>query len=200
MPEIFMPSFPCRTLVLVSLLLFAATAAPLVAGARDRRPDPNYRELAAARPMTGQCSIQLSYQSCQTCCDTSKRVGGIVSALCKGATRGGGALVGGWIGATLGGVFGDLTCEPMMKDSDCYSRCVGKDGDPAPIACADPGDPDEPGVCRQICEQGQHNLGAVGCPANGRIALTCCINEYDPPDEDCSAEFCPGPLCPEECD
>jgi hypothetical protein len=155
-----------------------------------------HREWSAVKPMTGQCSIQLSYQGCQTCCETSKRIGGLMTSFCKAATGGGGGLVGGWGGAAIGSFFGDLICEPMMKDSDCSDRCIGKDGDPSPIGCADSGDPDDSGVCRQICEQGQHNIGGMGCP-NG---LACCINEYDPPDEDCSAEFCPGPICPPKCD
>ena len=88
----------------------------------------------------------------------------------------------------------------MMRDSNCYDRCIGKDGDPTPISCFDPADPDEFGVCRQVCEQGQHNIGTGGCPLTNSITLACCVNEYDPPDDECQDPLCPGPLCPADCE
>ena len=134
-----------------------------------------------------------------TCCDTSLRIGGLLVSFCEAATLGSGALVGGWPGSVAGGLFGDLVCEPMLIDANCYDRCIGKDGDPAPISCFDTGDPEEGGVCRQVCEQGQNNIGPGNCPATSRIPLSCCVHEYDPP-EDCPTQLCPGALCPPECD
>lgn len=214
-----MPSIACRTLVFVSLFLFAA--ASLVAATETTRPNRLKRGPATVKgsaqrtrlaeipeqtpfhnqPATGRCSIQLTYMGCRACCVTSTRIGGFLTSLCEGATTGSGGLVGGWFGSALGGLVGDLVCTPMMQDSDCYYRCIGKDGDPNPIACFDTGDPDEVGVCRQVCEQGQHNIGNAGCPTNGQIVLSCCVGEYDPPDDDeCPDSLCPGPVCPPECD
>ena len=185
-----MLSFAGRILGFVSLLVFSAVS---VAAATQTVDGSD--ELA-----TGQCTIQLTYLGCQACCETSERVGGILASLCNAATRGSGGLLGGWLGSIAGGLIGDLLCEPMMLDSNCYDRCIGKDGDPTPILCYDPADPEELGVCRQVCEHGQHNIGTAGCPTNSSIALACCINEYDPPDDECPDGLCPGPLCPPECD
>jgi len=185
-------------LVFVTLIL-AATSVATAARPVERNTAVTFREWSAVKPATGQCTIQLNYQGCVTCCDTSLRIGGLLVSFCDAATTGSGALLGGWPGSVAGGLFGDLLCEPMMKDANCYDRCIGKDGDPAPISCFDSGDPEEGGVCRQVCEQGQNNIGPGNCPANSRIALSCCVREYDPP-EDCPTQLCPGPLCPPECD
>lgn len=184
-----MLSFAGRILGFVSLLVFSAVS--VTAATQNDGSD----ELA-----TGRCTIQLTYMGCQTCCDTSDRVAGFFVSLCGAATGGSGGLVGGWLGSIAGGLIGGLLCEPMMRDSNCYDRCIGKDGDPTPIVCYDPADPEELGVCRQVCEHGQHNIGTAGCPTNSSIALACCVNEYDPPDEECPDGLCPGPLCPTECD
>ncbi len=157
-------------------------------------------EETAAQPATGQCSIQLTYVGCRACCDAYDDLSGLLEPLCDAALTGGGTLVGGWIGGVAGRLAGDLVCEPMMRDAQCYDRCIGKDGDPAPIECSDPGAPEEHGVCRQVCEQGQHNIGPAGCPQTPSFDLTCCVNEYDPPEDDCPAGLCPGPACPAGCD
>jgi hypothetical protein len=89
----------------------------------------------------------------------------------------------------------------MFREANCYDRCIGKDGDPRPVTCFDPGQSDESGVCRQVCEQGQHGIGPANCPTNSQVTLTCCLHEYDPPEPDpCPRELCPGPACPPECD
>ncbi|NIM00907.1 MAG: hypothetical protein GTN89_08280 [Acidobacteria bacterium] len=173
-----MPSMTSRMLLVLSLL----AAGPALAN----------------EPDSGQCSIELNYHDCRTCCEISQEIGEVLVSLCGAATRTSGALVGGWAGSITGGMIGDLVCEPMVQDATCYDRCIGKDGDPTPIICFDPIDPDELGVCRQVCEQGQHNIGSANCPVNTSIALTCCVNEYDPPDE-CPRDLCPGPLCPSGC-
>lgn len=185
-----------RTSVFVSLFLFSV--APLAAANRPvhREPAPlPWRGWLQARPATGQCSIQLTHVGCRACCETSSRLSGFLVPLCDAATRGSGGILGGWLGAIAGGLVGDLICEPMMQDTDCYDRCIGKDGDPTPINCADTGDPDEFGVCRQVCEQGQHNIGPGDCPTT-QIGLTCCVGEFD----ECPISLCPGAACPPECD
>ncbi len=174
-----MTSTACR----IPLILFLLVAGPVLAD----------------DPATGQCSIELNYDACRSCCDISLEVGGVLTPVCNAATRGAGAILGGWLGSIAGGLVGDLACKPMMQDTNCYDRCTGKDGDPSPTFCVDPFDPEELGVCRQVCEQGQHDIGSADCPINSSIILTCCVNEYDPPD-DCPPDLCPGPLCPEDCD
>ena len=123
---------------------------------------------AIVQPASGQCSIQLTFVGCQTCCDIDERLGNLLVPVCDAASRAAGGLVGGWGGSIAGGLAGDLVCTLMMRDTNCYDRCIGKDGDPSPIACFDSADPEETGVCRQVCEAGQHNIGILGCPTNSR--------------------------------
>jgi hypothetical protein len=88
----------------------------------------------------------------------------------------------------------------MLTDSTCDSRCTGKDGDPSPMLCFNTFDPEEIGVCRQVCEQGQHDVGPGSCPSNFAVDLRCCLNEYEGPGGDaCPPEHCPGPSCPPWC-
>lgn len=153
------------------------------------------------QPATGSCTIQPTWIGCRMCCDIDAEISSILAPACQTTAITGGALVGGPIGAGIGRLFGGPICTVMAVDSNCYERCTGKDGDPEPVECLGPLDPDRPGVCRQVCEQGQNNAGPGTCVTGFTLDLTCCVDEYEPPDELlCPPSICPGLACPPECD
>jgi len=181
-----MSSRMCRIFLLLALALTAIQPADAV-------------ELSD-HESSGNCTINPTWVGCRTCCDISAEIAAWLGPVCNLAAIGAGAAAGGGIGGALGGYIGGEMCEVMTHDANCYERCTGKDGDPNPISCNGSWHPDESGVCRQVCEQGQHNVGPGTCPTSFARPLTCCVDEYDPPDgAECPPELCPGVLCPEEC-
>ena len=148
----------------------------------------------------GRCSIQPSFTACQICCEVDRRVAGVLDSACRTGTVVAGARLAGPYGSGFGRFIGGLICQVMFDQTTCEDRCVGKDGDPLPIACTSAIDDDEIGVCRQVCEQGQHDLGPGTCPTGYSVDMRCCVDEYDAfGDDDCPEHLCPGAFCPAGC-
>jgi len=182
-----MSSLTCRAVVLLAL----CSAAPFPSSAAE----------LSDHPATGSCSVNPTWVGCRMCCDIDAQIAAVLGPACESASIMAGGSVGGAIGSGIGGFIGGLICEVMMHDANCYDRCIGKDGDPQPISCSGSWDPDEQGVCRQVCEQGQHNVGPGTCPTSFSLNMTCCVDEYDPPGEtECLPELCPGAACPPDCE